>query len=149
MSRRFQFALDPALQFRERVADAARDALGRAIRARREAETALATAEADVAEGLAVRAQPGTAAHLGGASAHRGRLARTAAAARRALDLRRAEEAAARAALADAVRALEALVALRSEAADAHRADAARRDTARLDDLAAAGRAARASTPLR
>ncbi len=143
---RFQFALSPALQLRRRTVDASRDALARAVRARTVAEAALADAEAALAGSLATDGAPRTAGQFGGAAAHRSGLAQGVRSARQAADRLRTDETRARRALATALRAHEALVTLRDEAADAHRVEAHRREIAGLDDLATAGRAARAMT---
>ncbi|WP_420456791.1 hypothetical protein [Rubrivirga sp.] len=143
---RFQFALSPALQLRTRAVDAARQALVRAARARAVAEATLARAEADLAGSLAADASPRTARQFGGASSHRSSLARAARSARQTADRLRTDETHARRALATALRAQEALVTLRDQAADAHRVRAHRREIAGLDDLTTAGRAARALT---
>lgn len=140
----FRFALTPVLQMRDRAVEAAQDALGRAVRARRAAEVALAAAEAP--DAAADAAPPRTVWQLSSASAHREVQASALAAARRALTRAANAEHAARRALGDAVRAHEALLALRAEAADAHRAETARVEGNALDDLALIARAARLAT---
>jgi len=140
----FQFALSPVLQLRERAVEAAQEELGQTVRARAEAEAAVETAAAAFAEHVAAGAKGRTVRQLGHAATHRDSLARQLEAARRVADRLRADETRARRALADTLREREALTVLRTEAADAHRANAHRIEVAALDELASAGRAARA-----
>lgn len=139
--RSFRFALDPVLQLRERAVETARAVLARATQARMDAQAALARAEAALmADPAPLRTQ--TVRSLGGAAAHRASSVWEAAELRRAVERATASETRARRALAETLRAQEALATLRSEAADAHRADAARAEIVALDDLAAVRRAA-------
>jgi flagellar export protein FliJ len=131
----FRFDLDPVLQVRDRAVDAAREALGRAVRERAAQEAALGEVDRALAALLASGGAQ-TVRDFGAVAAHRAEAARSLAGARCALDRRRAAEAAARRALADALRQREALGVLRDEAAAAHRAEAARAEAATLDDLA-------------
>ena len=113
---------------------------GRAARRRR----ALDAAQRPETEAPAAQ----TAWQLGSASAHRQTLVASVSRARRRLVEAANAEHAARRALGDAVRAHEALLALRAEAAASHRAQAARTEGDRLDDLALVARSARAALPL-
>lgn len=134
--RTFQFPLDPVLQLRTRAVDDAREALARAVRARTDAEAALASAETALAAHGSQAAVRVTAWDLGGVAARHVVGVRAAGAARRVLDRCRSSETRARRALAETVRAHEAVATLRTEAAEAHRAERARVEGAALDDLA-------------
>ena len=141
--RSFRFALDPVLQLRARAVETARVALSRAVQARAEAQAALERAEAAlVAQAEAPPATTHTARSLGGAAVHRVASVWEAADLRRGVERAAAAEARARRALAQTLRAQEALTTLRAEAADAHRARTARAETVALDDLATIRRAA-------
>ena len=74
-------------------------------------------------------------AQLGGAAIHRTALARARETAERAVRAAEVREHDARRALADAICSHEALLSLRTEAADAHRVRAGRLEAAVLDDL--------------
>ena len=148
----FRFELAPVLQLRDRAVERAQAELGRTIDARQQAEAAVREAREALADSMGdAPDRPLTVHQLGGAAAHREVRARTLAEAVQALERRTAAEAAAKRALAAALRQREALVTLRTEAADAHRVETIRSDAARLDDIAtgrvAAGRHATPSTP--
>lgn len=134
--RRFQFDLSPVLGLRARAVDQAREALGRAVQARLDAQAAL-----DHARALSATAPttPQTVAQLGGAAIHRTALARACETAERTLSAARVREQTARRALADAICDHEALLSLRTQAADAHRARALKAEASALDDIAIAG----------
>ena len=140
MAASFQFELDPVLQMRERSGEAAREALGRAVRARRLAEAEAARAQAAL-KPLAAEALPPTARSFRVAAAYRDERVRAEAEARARVARCQADEDRARRALAEAVLEHEALDGLRSEAATDHRVHRMRTETALLDDLATAGRA--------
>ena len=133
----FRFALAPVLQLRDRAVERAQAELGHAVDARKSAEAAVreATHALDASLGGAAGG-PLTVHQLGGAAAHREVRARTLAEAGQALDRCAAAEATAKRALGAALRQREAIVTLRTEAADAHRVEAIRSDAARLDDIA-------------
>ena len=133
----FRFALDPVLQLRARAVETAQTALTRAVQTRAEAEAEVARSEASlVTQAAAPPAGPQTARALGGAGVHRVASVWAAADRRRALERAVAAEGRARRALAETLRAQEALTSLRTEAADAHRARVARAEVSALDDLA-------------
>ena len=136
--RRFQFTLDPVVQLRTAAAEAAREALGAAVRARLaredDARAAREALDAVVARDSGSRA---TAHALGEAAAHRASVRAALDEARAAVEAAARAEAASRARCADAVRALDALTQARAVAADAHRAETERADAAILDDLTA------------
>ena len=133
----FRFELAPVLQLRNQAVELAQAELGRRIDARKEAEAAVRDATEALNASLdGAAAGPRTVHQLGGAAAHREVRARTLAEAIQTLDRRAAAAAAAKRALGTALRQREALVTLRTEAADAHRVEATRSDAARLDDIA-------------
>ena len=137
MPRPFRFALDPVLQLRARAVEIAQAALARAVQTKAEAEAALARSEASLAtQAEAPPATSQTARSLGGAAVHRVASVWEAADRRRVLERAVAAESRARRALAETLRAQEALTSLRAEAADAHHARVARAEVSALDDLA-------------
>ncbi|GAB5537431.1 MAG: hypothetical protein Rubg2KO_36800 [Rubricoccaceae bacterium] len=131
----FRFELAPVLQLRERAVELAQEALGRAIRHRKDRENRVRAVTDTLNASLDVDTAPQTVSQLGGAAAHREVLARSLSDALRDLERSQASEEAARRQLGKAMRDHEALKTLRTEAADVHRTEALRSEATRLDDL--------------
>lgn len=143
---RFHTTLAPVQLLRDREADAARETLGQAVRARSAQENAVAEAESALRLSLLTPTATAAAWRFRAEAYHRGAAVSALADARRELDQRRTDEAASRQALAGATRRQEAILDLRQSAEADLRADRARRELIALDDLATsrAGRRAAA-----
>lgn len=133
---RFHTTLAPVQLLRDREAEAARETLGHAVRARTEQEDAVAEAEAALLRRLDRPTPSAQAWRFRAEAQHRGAAVTALADARRELAQRQAAEAASRQALAGATRRQEAILDLRQSAEAEARAARLRRETETLDDLA-------------